>query len=130
MMEEISWGQLLSEAKDTLAKANVPDADIDAWLLMEHCFSITKSFFFLNRRQIVEQKEKIKALKSNVHVLSVSATPIPRSLQMSLVGIRDLSLIESAPKNRYPVQTYVLERNERIISFIVLNPTIYHQPLC
>ena len=59
-MEEISWGQLLSEAKDTLAKANVPDADIDAWLLMEHCFSITKSFFFLNRRQIVESKEKIK----------------------------------------------------------------------
>ena len=50
----------MSEAKDTLAKANVPDADIDAWLLMEHCFSITKSFFFLNRRQIVESKEKIK----------------------------------------------------------------------
>lgn len=48
--EIISWGQLLSEAKDTLTKANVPDADIDAWLLMEHCFSITKSFFFLNRR--------------------------------------------------------------------------------
>ena len=46
--EIISWGQLLSEAKDTLTKANVPDADIDAWLLMEHCFSITKSFFFLN----------------------------------------------------------------------------------
>ena len=39
--EIISWGQLLSEAKDTLTKANVPDADIDAWLLMEHCFSIT-----------------------------------------------------------------------------------------
>ena len=58
--EIISWGQLLSEAKDTLTKANVPDADIDAWLLMEHCFSITKSFFFLNRRQIVESKEKIK----------------------------------------------------------------------
>ena len=54
--EIISWGQLLSEAKDTLTKANVPDADIDAWLLMEHCFSITKSFFFLNRRQIVESK--------------------------------------------------------------------------
>ncbi len=63
----------------------------------------------------VEQKEKIKKLKSNVHVLSVSATPIPRSLQMSLVGIRDLSLIESAPKNRYPVQTYVIEYNEMLI---------------
>ena len=68
----------------------------------------------------VEQKEKIKGLKSNVHVLSVSATPIPRSLQMSLVGIRDLSLIESAPKNRYPVQTYVIEYNEMLIREVIL----------
>ena len=68
----------------------------------------------------VEQKEKIKKLKSNVHVLSVSATPIPRSLQMSLVGIRDLSLIESAPKNRYPVQTYVIEYNEMLLREVIL----------
>lgn len=68
----------------------------------------------------VEQKEKIKKIKSNVHVLSVSATPIPRSLQMSLVGIRDLSLIESAPQNRYPVQTYVIEYNEMLIREVVL----------
>ena len=68
----------------------------------------------------VEQKEKIKKLKSNVHVLSVSATPIPRSLQMSLVGLRDLSLIESAPKNRYPVQTYVIEYNEMLLREVIL----------
>ena len=68
----------------------------------------------------VEQKEKIKSLKANVHVLSVSATPIPRSLQMSLVGIRDLSLIESAPENRYPVQTYVIEYNEMLIREAIL----------
>ena len=68
----------------------------------------------------VEQKEKIKSLKANVHVLSVSATPIPRSLQMSLVGIRDLSLIESAPENRYPVQTYVIEYNEMLIRESIL----------
>lgn len=68
----------------------------------------------------VAQKEKIKKLKSNVHVLSVSATPIPRSLQMSLVGIRDLSLIESAPQNRYPVQTYVIEYNEMLIREVIL----------
>ena len=68
----------------------------------------------------VEQKERIKAIKSNVHVLSVSATPIPRSLQMALVGIRDMSLIESAPKNRYPVQTYVIEHNEMLIREAVL----------
>ena len=59
-------------------------------------------------------------MKSNVHVLSVSATPIPRSLQMSLVGIRDLSLIESAPKNRFPVQTYVIEYNEMLIREVIL----------
>lgn len=68
----------------------------------------------------VEQKDKIKKIKSNVHVLSVSATPIPRSLQMSLVGIRDLSLIESAPQNRYPVQTYVIEYNEMLIREVIL----------
>ncbi len=68
----------------------------------------------------VEQKEKIKKLKSNIHVLSVSATPIPRSLQMSLVGIRDISLIESAPQNRYPVQTYVIEYNEMLIREAIL----------
>ena len=68
----------------------------------------------------VEQKEKIKEMKSNVHVLSVSATPIPRSLQMSLVGIRDLSLIESAPENRYPVSTYVIEYNEMLIREAIL----------
>ncbi|MBQ3142391.1 MAG: transcription-repair coupling factor [Bacilli bacterium] len=68
----------------------------------------------------VEHKEKIKKYKSNVHVLSVSATPIPRSLQMSLVGIRDLSLIETPPKNRYPVQTYVINYDERILREVVL----------
>ena len=74
----------------------------------------------------VEQKEKIKGLKSNVHVLSVSATPIPRSLQMSLVGIRDLSLIESAPENRYPVQTYVIEYNEMLIREAILKEISRH----
>ena len=74
----------------------------------------------------VEQKEKIKGLKTNVHVLSVSATPIPRSLQMSLVGIRDLSLIESAPENRYPVQTYVIEYNEMLIREAILKEISRH----
>ncbi len=63
----------------------------------------------------VEHKEKIKKIKNSVHVLSVSATPIPRSLQMSLVGVRNLSLIETAPLNRFPVQTYVINYNELLI---------------
>ena len=63
----------------------------------------------------VKHKEKIKQLKNNVDVLTLSATPIPRTLQMSMVGIRDLSLLETPTVNRYPIQTYVLEENSQII---------------
>lgn len=63
----------------------------------------------------VEQKEKIKELKNGIDVLSLSATPIPRSLQMSLVGIRSLSLLETPPNNRHTVQTYVVEKNDGLI---------------
>ncbi|MBQ7104686.1 MAG: transcription-repair coupling factor [Bacilli bacterium] len=63
----------------------------------------------------VTHKEKIKEYKENVDVLTLTATPIPRTLQMSLVGIRNLSLIETPPTNRYPVQTYVIEENNQLI---------------
>lgn len=63
----------------------------------------------------VTHKEKIKQYKVNVDVLTLTATPIPRTLQMSLVGIRSLSLIETPPVNRFPVQTYVIEENNQII---------------
>lgn len=63
----------------------------------------------------VKHKEKIKQYKTNIDVLTLSATPIPRTLQMSMTGIRSLSLIETPPTNRYPVQTYVLEENKQII---------------
>jgi len=63
----------------------------------------------------VVHKEKIKQLKQNVNVLTLTATPIPRTLQMSIMGVRQLSLIETPPKDRYPVQTYVLEENDAII---------------
>ncbi len=63
----------------------------------------------------VKHKEKIKEYKNNIDVLTLSATPIPRTLQMSMAGIRNLSLIETPPVNRYPVQTYVLEENQHII---------------
>ena len=63
----------------------------------------------------VAHKEKIKTYKTNVDVLTLTATPIPRTLQMSLVGIRSLSLIETPPVNRYPVQTYVVEENKQIL---------------
>ena len=63
----------------------------------------------------VAHKEKIKQYKTNVDVLTLTATPIPRTLQMSMVGIRSLSLIETPPVNRYPIQTYVIEENNQIL---------------
>ena len=63
----------------------------------------------------VKHKERIKQYKTNVDVLTLTATPIPRTLQMSMTGIRSLSLIETPPVNRYPVQTYVVEENQQII---------------
>ncbi|MCA0972712.1 transcription-repair coupling factor [Halobacillus litoralis] len=59
----------------------------------------------------VKHKEKIKQLKNNVDVLTLTATPIPRTLHMSMLGVRDLSVIETPPANRFPIQTYVLEYN-------------------
>lgn len=63
----------------------------------------------------VAQKEKIKSIKKNVDVLTLSATPIPRTLHMSLTGVRDISVIETPPEERYPIQTYVVEQNDQLI---------------
>ncbi|MBR4641453.1 MAG: transcription-repair coupling factor [Selenomonadaceae bacterium] len=64
----------------------------------------------------VKQKERIRAMSMGVDVLTLSATPIPRTLHMSLVGARDMSLIETAPAERFPVQTYIIEDNDEIIA--------------
>ena len=63
----------------------------------------------------VTHKEKIKELKNDVNVLTLSATPIPRTLKMALTGLRDLSIIDTPPVNRYPIQTYVLEEQNVVI---------------
>lgn len=63
----------------------------------------------------VTHKEKIKQLKTNIDVLTLTATPIPRTLHMSMLGVRDLSVIETPPENRFPVQTYVMEYNGALI---------------
>ena len=63
----------------------------------------------------VSHKEKIKSLKKDVDVLTLTATPIPRTLHMSLSGMRDMSLLEDAPQDRHPVQTYVMEADEEMI---------------
>ncbi len=67
----------------------------------------------------VEHKEKIKQLKESIDVLSLSATPIPRTLQMSLVGLRGLSTLDTPPKDRYPIQTYIVEKNESLIKEVI-----------
>ncbi|MFJ3332234.1 MULTISPECIES: transcription-repair coupling factor [Enterococcus] len=59
----------------------------------------------------VKHKERLKQLRSQVDVLTLTATPIPRTLHMSMLGVRDLSVIETPPENRYPIQTYVMEMN-------------------
>ncbi|MUT67709.1 transcription-repair coupling factor [Paenibacillus sp. NEAU-GSW1] len=63
----------------------------------------------------VSHKEKLKKLKTNVDVLTLTATPIPRTLHMSMLGVRDLSVIETPPENRFPVQTYVVEYNTSLV---------------
>ena len=63
----------------------------------------------------VTHKEKIKQLQKNVDVLTLTATPIPRTMHMSLIGIRDMSVLEEAPQDRQPIQTFVCEYNEEIV---------------
>lgn len=63
----------------------------------------------------VSHKEKIKKLRENIDVLTLTATPIPRTLHMSLIGIRDMSVLEEAPMDRMPIQTYVMEYNDEMV---------------
>ena len=68
----------------------------------------------------VKHKEKIKQLKNSIDVLSLSATPIPRTLQMSLIGLRGLSTLNTPPMNRYPVQTYVVHHNDNLVEEVIM----------
>ena len=67
----------------------------------------------------VQAKEKIKEYKKSIDVLSLSATPIPRTLQMSLVGVMSLSQLDTAPQDRMPIQTYVVEKNDSLIREVI-----------
>jgi len=68
----------------------------------------------------VSHKEKMKAMKENLDVLTLTATPIPRTLHMSLSGIRDMSLLEEPPQERHPIQTYVMENNNEFVREAIL----------
>ena len=65
-------------------------------------------------------RDRIKSLKKNIDVVTLSATPIPRTLHMSLTGVRDISVIETPPEERYPIQTYVVEYNDQLIKDAIL----------
>ncbi|MBR3898236.1 MAG: transcription-repair coupling factor [Bacilli bacterium] len=109
-----------SELKETLEK--VEKGQIDLLIGTHRLLSDDVKFKDLGllvideeQRFGVKHKEKIKEYKNNVDVLTLSATPIPRTLQMSMAGIRSLSMLETPPAQRYPIQTYVLAENNQIM---------------
>ena len=110
------------EQAQTIEKVAAGDVDI---LIGTHAILNQKRVQFMDlgllivdeeQRFGVKQKEKIKSLAAGVDVLTLSATPIPRTLHMSLVGARDMSVIETAPSDRFPVQTYVAEDSDNTLS--------------
>ena len=114
--------RLVSEAKQKATIKELEDGQID--LIIGTHRLLSKDIRYKNlgllivdeeQRFGVEQKEKIKEIKQNVDVLTLSATPIPRTLQMSLVGIRPLSEINTAPDRRSPIQTYVTPYKESVV---------------
>ncbi|MDR2091103.1 MAG: transcription-repair coupling factor [Clostridiales bacterium] len=117
------------ESKDEIKKTlkDLKDGKLNIIVATHRLLSKDVDFFDLGllvldeeQRFGVEHKEKIKAVKNNVNVLTLSATPIPRTLHMSLSGIRDISLLETPPKNRLPVETYVTEYSDGLVKDAVL----------
>jgi len=112
-----------TEAQQTQILAKLKKGTVDIVIGTHRLLSQDVSFKDLGlliideeQRFGVQHKEAIKKLRENVDVLTLSATPIPRTLHMSLLGIRDMSLIEEPPEERYPVQTYVLEQDDYVIT--------------
>ena len=109
------------QTKETLAK--LKDGRLDIIVGTHRLLSKDVKFADLGlliideeQRFGVKHKERLKELKASVDVLTLTATPIPRTLNMSMLGVRDLSVIETAPMNRYPIQTYVMEQNYTVIA--------------
>ncbi len=108
------------EVKETLAKLAAGQIDVIVGthkLLSEQVEFADLGLLVVDEEQRfgVKHKERLKQLQANVDVLTLTATPIPRTLNMSMLGVRDLSVLETPPVGRYPIQTYVLEQNEVVI---------------
>ncbi|NLB81079.1 MAG: DEAD/DEAH box helicase, partial [Clostridiaceae bacterium] len=119
-VEMLSRFRTAKQQKETVnhAKSGTVDIVIGTHRILQKDLKYNKLGLIIideEQRFGVAHKEHLKELKSNVDVLTLSATPIPRTLHMSLSGIRDMSVLENPPKNRYPVSTYVLEYNDQII---------------
>jgi len=124
-IEVVSRFRSAKNQRETLAKAAQGQVDI---LIGTHRL-LSKDVKFKDlglliideeQRFGVSHKEQIKHMKNSVDVLTLSATPIPRTLHMSMVGVRDMSLLETPPEERIPVQTYVMDYNEGVIRSAIL----------
>ncbi|MBQ4254142.1 MAG: transcription-repair coupling factor [Erysipelotrichaceae bacterium] len=118
--------RFVDEKKQKEVLKGVRNGDIDILIGTHRILSNDVSFYDLGllivdeeQRFGVQAKEKIKELKHSIDFLSLSATPIPRTLQMSLVGVMSLSQLDEAPQNRNPIQTYVVEKNEKLIKEVI-----------
>jgi len=119
-VERLSRFQTAKEQKNSLARLQRGEADI---VIGTHRL-LSKDVKFRNlgliivdeeQRFGVSHKEKMKAMKEDVDVLTLTATPIPRTLHLSLTGLRDMSLLNEPPEERHPVQTYVMEYNPEFV---------------
>lgn len=119
-VEVISRFKSPSEQKRILAKLKSGEVDIIIGthrLLQRDVKFKDLGFLVVDEEQRfgVSHKEKIKQLRKNVDVLTLTATPIPRTMHMALSGVRDMSIIETPPEDRFPIQTYVVEHNESLL---------------
>lgn len=125
VVEVINRCKSVKEQKDILKR--VASGEVDILIGTHRILQKDVSFKDLGllvvdeeQRFGVKDKEIIKSKYTNIDVLSLSATPIPRTLHMSLSGIKDISVLDEAPKERYPVQTYVLEYDEGLIKTAIM----------
>ncbi|MBP3820836.1 transcription-repair coupling factor [bacterium] len=119
-VELLSRFRTLKEQKETIKHLATGECDVVVGthrLLQEGIIFKDLGFLVIDEehRFGVRHKEKLKSLRENIDILSMSATPIPRTLYMSLSGIKDISLINTPPKNRLPIKTYVGEWNENMV---------------
>lgn len=130
-IESISRFRSASEQREIIKKLKTGEIDVIIGthrLLQKDVRFKDLGFLIIDEEQRfgVSHKEKIKQMKSNIDVLTLTATPIPRTLHMALSGVRDMSIIETPPEDRFPVQTYVVEHNESLIRDAILREISRH----